>query len=217
MRVERIGNETMLAQIVRLVEQAQGSKAPIQRLADQISSIFVPAVLVVAALSFIGWYLATLVWGAPANALTISLIVATAVLVVACPCAMGLATPVALMVGSGRGAELGILIKNGESLQRVSQVNTILLDKTGTITQGKPTVTESIVADARHSTDVLRLAALAEQGSEHPLGQAIVQAACEQGLDLSKPVTNTKAIPGKGLQASVAGQAVLIGTRALLG
>jgi Cu+-exporting ATPase len=217
MRVEKIGNETMLAQIVRLVEQAQGSKAPIQRLADQISSIFVPAVLVLAAFSFIGWYLATLVWGAPANALTIALIVATAVLVVACPCAMGLATPVALMVGSGRGAELGILIKNGESLQRVSQVNAILLDKTGTITQGKPAVTDSVVTDARYTTDeVLRLAALAEQGSEHSLGRAIVQAARARGLDLSASVTDTKAVPGKGLQANVAGQIVLIGTRALL-
>jgi Cu+-exporting ATPase len=217
MRVEHIGNETMLAQIVRLVEQAQGSKAPIQRLADQISRIFVPAVLVITALSFIGWYLATLAWGMPANALTIALIVATAVLVVACPCAMGLATPVALMVGSGRGAELGILIKNGESLQRVSQVNTILLDKTGTITSGKPAVTDIVMANARHTADdLLRLAALAEQGSEHPLGQAMVQEARQRGLDLGMPVRETQAIPGKGLQASVAGQTVLIGTRALL-
>ena len=217
MRVERVGSETMLAQIVRLVEQAQGSKAPIQRLADQISSIFVPAVLGIAALSFIGWYLATLLWGTPANALSISLLVGIAVLVVACPCAMGLATPVALMVGSGRGAELGILIKNGESLQRVSQVNTILLDKTGTITRGKPEVTDSIATDAQHSVDdVLRVAALAEQSSEHPLGQAIVQAARERELDLSAPVTDTRAIPGKGLQARVAGLPVLIGTRTLL-
>ena len=217
MRVERVGSETMLAQIVRLVEQAQGSKAPIQRLADQISSIFVPAVLGIAALSFIGWYLATLLWGTPANALGISLLVGIAVLVVACPCAMGLATPVALMVGSGRGAELGILIKNGESLQRVSQVKTILLDKTGTITRGKPEVTDSIATDGQYSVDdVLRVAALAEQSSEHPLGQAIVQAARERGLDLSATVTDTRAIPGKGLQASVAGLLVLIGTRTLL-
>ncbi len=217
MRVEKIGSETMLAQIVRLVEQAQGSKAPVQRLADQISSIFVPAVLAIAALSFIGWYLVTSVWGTPANALTIGLLVATAVLVVACPCAMGLATPVALMVGSGRGAELGILIKNGESLQRISQVNTLVLDKTGTITRGKPEVTDLLLADASGAPDdLLRLAALAEQGSEHPLGQAIVQAARERGLDLSALVTNTQAIPGKGLQASVAGKPVLIGTQALL-
>jgi P-type Cu+ transporter len=216
-RVEKIGGDTMLAQIVRLVEQAQGSKAPIQRLADQISGIFVPVVLALAAISFIGWYLATTLWGTPANALTIALIVATAVLVVACPCAMGLATPVALMVGSGRGAELGILIKNGESLQRVSQINTILLDKTGTITSGKPAVTDRVVADARiTSDDLLRLAALAEQGSEHPLGQAIVQAARERGLDLSAAVTETRAIPGKGLQASVDGEQVLVGTAALL-
>ncbi|HEY7349394.1 MAG TPA: heavy metal translocating P-type ATPase [Ktedonobacterales bacterium] len=213
MRVEKIGGDTMLAQIVRLVEQAQGSKAPIQRLADQVSSIFVPAVLVIAALSFIGWYLATLWWGTPANALTIALIVGVAVLVVACPCAMGLATPVALMVGSGRGAELGILIKNGESLQRVSQINTILLDKTGTITRGRPEVTD-IVAVKEQA--ILRLAALAEQGSEHPLGQAIVQAARERNLDMSAPVTDTRAIPGKGLQATVAGERVLIGTAALL-
>jgi Cu+-exporting ATPase len=217
MRVEKIGSDTMLAQIVRLVEQAQGSKAPVQRLADQISSIFVPAVLVIAALSFIGWYVGTSVWGAPANALTIGLLVATAVLVVACPCAMGLATPVALMVGSGRGAELGILIKNGESLQRISQVNTLLLDKTGTITRGKPEVTYLVLADASGSADdLLRLAALAEQGSEHPLGQAIVLAARERGLDLNASATSTRAIPGKGLQATVKGQSVLIGTRALL-
>ncbi len=216
MRVERIGSDTMLAQIVRLVEQAQGSKAPIQRLADQISSIFVPAVLVTAALSFIGWYLITS-RGTPANALTIALLVATAVLVVACPCAMGLATPVALMVGSGRGAELGILIKNGESLQRISQVNTLVLDKTGTISSGQPAVTDIVLADGSDaSDDLLHLAALAEQGSEHPLGQAIVQAARERGLDLSAPVTDTWAFPGRGLQASVAGQTVLIGTPALL-
>jgi Cu+-exporting ATPase len=217
MRVERIGGDTMLAQIVRLVEQAQGSKAPIQRLADQISSIFVPAVLVIAALSFVGWYLATLAWGMPANALTIALLVATAVLVVACPCAMGLATPVALMVGSGRGAELGILIKNGESLQKVNQINTILLDKTGTITRGKPEVTDIVSASVGHTPDdLLRLAALAEQGSEHPLGQAIVQTARERMLDLSAQVTETRAIPGRGLQATVTGLLVLIGTRALL-
>jgi Cu+-exporting ATPase len=229
MRAEKVGGETMLAQIIRLVEQAQGSKAPIQRLADQISSVFVPAVLVVAALSFAGWYLATSVFGIPGNALTLALIVATSVLVVACPCAMGLATPVALMVGSGRGAELGILIKNGESLQRVSQINTILLDKTGTITRGKPEVTDvaaahqaapanaaNLVCAGWGETTVLGLAALAEQGSEHPLGKAIVQAARERGLEMNEQVSETRAIPGKGLQANVAGQAVLVGTRALL-
>jgi Cu+-exporting ATPase len=220
-RAEKIGGDTMLAQIVRLVEQAQGSKAPIQRLADEISSIFVPAVLIIAALSFIGWYLGTTFLGIPSSALTIALIVATAVLVVACPCAMGLATPVAIMVGTGRGAELGILIKNGESLQRVSQVNTILLDKTGTITKGKPQVTNVLAAPSPNTSGdpeeaILRTAALAEQGSEHPLGKAIVQAARERGLDLSAPVADTRAIPGKGLQATVAGQVVLIGTRALL-
>ena len=224
-RAEKIGGDTMLAQIVRLVEQAQGSKAPIQRLADEISGIFVPAVLIIAALSFIGWYLGTTFFGVPSNALTIALIVATAVLVVACPCAMGLATPVAIMVGTGRGAELGILIKNGESLQRVSQVNTILLDKTGTITKGKPQVTNVLAASHNlipanefgdGEEDVLRAAALAEQGSEHPLGKAIVQAARERGLNLNAPVADTRAIPGKGLQATVAGQPVLIGTRVLL-
>ena len=226
MRAEKIGGNTMLAQIVRLVEQAQGSKAPIQRLADEISGIFVPAVLIIATLSFIGWYLGTTFFGVPGNALTIALIVATAVLVVACPCAMGLATPVAIMVGTGRGAELGILIKNGESLQRISQVNTILLDKTGTITKGKPQVTNVLAASLNPTPSphllgdgeeaILRMAALAEQGSEHPLGKAIVQAARERGLDLSAPVTHTRAIPGKGLQASISGQSVLIGTRALL-
>ena len=268
MRAEKIGGDTLLAQIVRLVEQAQGSKAPIQRLADEISGIFVPAVLIIAALSFIGWYLGTTFFGVPSNALTIALVVATAVLVVACPCAMGLATPVAIMVGTGRGAELGILIKNGESLQRISRINTILLDKTGTITRGKPQVTNVLVAsltptpankfaakgltatkstfadssapllwsdlassqpaqagfvaqppgaslDASGEEGVLRLAALAEQGSEHPLGTAIVQAARERGLDLSAHVADTRAIPGKGLQATVAGQVVLIGTHAL--
>jgi Cu+-exporting ATPase len=228
-RATSVGGDTLLAGIIRLVEQAQGSKAPIQRLADTIAGIFVPTVLAIAALTFVGWTLAGAVgWRPPvagmeglvdlaAKPWVTALVAAIAVLVVACPCALGLATPTAIMVGSGQGAELGILIKGGESLERLEQVNAVLLDKTGTITEGKPALTDVVVAPGADLTeaDLLRLAAGAEQFSEHPLARAIVAGAMEKSLQL--PVaTDFVAIPGGGIRATVEEQAMLVGTRALL-
>jgi Cu+-exporting ATPase len=228
-RATSVGSDTLLAGIIRLVEQAQGSKAPIQRLADTIAGVFVPAVLGIAALTFVGWTLAgALGWHPPiagmdglvdlaAKPWVTALVAAIAVLVVACPCALGLATPTAIMVGSGQGAELGILIKGGESLERLEKVNAVLLDKTGTITEGKPALTDVVVAaDAGLTeTDLLRLAAGAEQYSEHPLARAIVTGATEKGIQLP-PSTDFAAIPGGGVQATIDGQTILLGTRQLL-
>jgi Cu+-exporting ATPase len=228
-RATSVGSDTLLAGIIRLVEQAQGSKAPIQRLADTIAGVFVPAVLGIAALTFVGWTLAgALGWHPPiagmeglvdlaAKPWVTALVAAIAVLVVACPCALGLATPTAIMVGSGQGAELGILIKGGESLERLEKVNAVLLDKTGTITEGKPALTDITVAPSVEMTaeELLRLAASAEQFSEHPLARAIVGGAVEKGLRL--PATmNFVAVPGGGVQARVDGTQLLIGTRTLL-
>jgi Cu+-exporting ATPase len=228
-RATSVGSDTLLAGIIRLVEQAQGSKAPIQRLADIIAGVFVPAVLGIAALTFVGWTLAgALGWHPPiagmeglvdlaAKPWVTALVAAIAVLVVACPCALGLATPTAIMVGSGQGAELGILIKGGESLERLEKVNAVLLDKTGTITEGKPALTDVVVAaDAGLTeTDLLRLAAGAEQYSEHPLARAIVTGTAEKGIELP-PTTDFAGIPGGGVQATIDGQTILLGTRALL-
>jgi Cu+-exporting ATPase len=211
----KVGRDTALAQIVRLVQQAQGSKAPVQRLADQISAVFVPAVIGLAALTFVGW----LVLGAnlPANlALQRALINTVAVLVIACPCAMGLATPTAVMVGMGKGAAQGILFKNSESLQRAGQVNVVVLDKTGTITRGRPEVTDVVLNGWRGSQDdLLRLAASAEKGSEHPLGEALVAAAGARGLALSAPA-GFAAEAGRGITATVDGQQILVGTQAMM-
>jgi P-type Cu+ transporter len=228
-RATSVGSDTLLAGIIRLVEQAQGSKAPIQRLADTIAGIFVPTVLAIAALTFVGWTLAgALGWHPPiagmeglvdiaAKPWVTALVAAIAVLVVACPCALGLATPTAIMVGSGQGAEVGILIKGGESLERLEKVNAVLLDKTGTITEGKPALTDVVVAaDADLTeTDLLRLAAGAEQFSEHPLARAIVTGAEEKGIELPA-TTDFAAIPGGGVQAAIDGQTILLGTRTLL-
>ena len=228
-RATSVGSDTLLAGIIRLVEQAQGSKAPIQRLADTIAGVFVPAVLGIAALTFVGWTVAgALGWHPPiagmeglvdlaAKPWVTALVAAIAVLVVACPCALGLATPTAIMVGTGQGAELGILIKGGESLERLEKVNAVLLDKTGTITEGKPALTDVIVATGAGltDTDLLRLVAGAEQFSEHPLARAIVAGAVEQSIELP-PTSDFAAIPGGGVQALVAGQTILLGTRALL-
>jgi Cu+-exporting ATPase len=222
-RATKVGSDTMLAGIIRLVEQAQGSKAPIQRLADTIAGIFVPVVLVIAILTFTGWTVAGVLGWLPMALMTpgaqapwiVALVAAIAVLVVACPCALGLATPTAIMVGTGQGADLGILIKGGASLERLERVKALLLDKTGTITQGKPTLTDvnsiGVLADA----ELLRLAAAAESASEHPLAREIVTGAEARGLALP-PATEFRAIPGGGVQATVEGHAVLIGTRALL-
>ncbi|HET7010025.1 MAG TPA: heavy metal translocating P-type ATPase [Anaerolineales bacterium] len=212
----RVGADTALAQIVRLVEQAQASRAPIQRLADQVSSWFVPAVIAVASLTFIGWF----AFGAPGpageTAFTRALINAVAVLVIACPCAMGLATPTAVMVGTGKGAEIGILFRSGEALERAGRVDTVLLDKTGTITRGEPAVTDVIVTrPGIAQADLLRWAAGAERGSEHPLGDAIRARATAEGLVVAEP-SGFQAIAGQGIQANVEGHDVLLGNARLL-
>ncbi|MDL5054994.1 heavy metal translocating P-type ATPase [Oscillatoria laete-virens NRMC-F 0139] len=201
----RIGAETALAQIVRLVEQAQGSKAPIQRVADQVSGVFVPIVLVLAALTFVGW----LVVGQ--TSFTVALVNAVAVLVIACPCALGLATPTAIMVGTGRGAEMGVLFKNSEALESAKRVQVVALDKTGTITRGEPSVTDVIALNGWNEAEVLRLTAIAERGSEHPLGQAVVAAAAARGLALTQP-EEFEAESGRGVRATVEGRTILVGS-----
>ncbi len=202
---QRVGSETALAQIIRLVEQAQGSKAPIQHVADQVSSVFVPVVLVLAALTFFGWLVL-------ANVdFTTAMMHAVAVLVIACPCALGLATPTAIMVGTGRGAEMGILFKNSEALENAHRIKVIALDKTGTITRGEPSVTDVIPTTDFTSESLLQIAASAERGSEHPLAQAIVQKAQVQKLTLTQP-QDFQSEAGRGIQALIAGQSVQIGS-----
>jgi len=209
MRATKVGQDTTLAQIVRLVADAQGNKAPIQKLADRISGIFVPIVLGIALMTAAGWYLAT-------GDLTQSLIPAVAVLVIACPCSLGLATPTAIMVGTGLGARRGILIKNGEALERGETIDVVVFDKTGTLTEGKPKVVEVAAASAQIGADeVLRLAASLEQLSEHPLAQAIVSAAREKGLEL-EPAEDFENLAGKGVQGTVAGKSLLVGSPRLL-
>src|SRR2546425_1056339 len=209
-RATKVGRDTVLAQIIQLVQEAQGSKAPIQRLADRVASYFVPAVMALAVVTFLTW----LVFG-PNPSLTYALVTFVAVLIIACPCALGLATPTAIMVGTGRGAEQGILIKSGEALETAHRVNTIILDKTGTLTRGHPSVTDVIPLNGFDATDILRLAASAERGSEHPLGGAIVRHAGEQRLDLAQP-ERFDAVPGHGIEAVVGGQTVLVGNPRLL-
>jgi P-type Cu+ transporter len=221
----KVGKETALAQIIRLVEDAQGSKAPIQKMADQVSAIFVPAVISIAAITFLTWYFIIPNFTSFQFAQSIfatALINTVAVLVIACPCAMGLATPTAVMVGTGKGAELGILLKSGEALERAGRLNTVVLDKTGTITKGQPAVTDILISGSgipNSSSDsaipdpqseLLRLAASVEQGSEHPLGEAIWAEAGNQGLSLHQP-EGFQAIVGRGVQANVAGREVMVG------
>ena len=203
----KVGKETALAQIIKLVEDAQGSKAPIQKLADQVSAIFVPAVIAIALVTFAGWYFL-----APQvdDQFTRALINMVAVLVIACPCAMGLATPTAVMVGSGKGAEIGVLFKSSEALERAGKVSVVVLDKTGTITKGQPAVTDIVVNGKRNSEDLLRLAASVEKGSEHPLGEAIWAEATNRGLSLGE-AARFKAEPGNGVQAEVEGRSVAVG------
>ncbi len=229
MRATKVGADTILANIIRMVEQAQGSKAPIQRLADTISSIFVPIVLVIATLTFIGWSIVGNLTAttsstagmaemqmAASNLWIVAIVAAVAVLVVACPCALGLATPTAIMVGTGKGAEQGILIKGGESLERIQAVRAVLLDKTGTITKGKPELTNVITLPGKQENEMLRLAAEAEQGSEHPLAAAIVEGAKARGLTLERMPERFTALAGRGLEATVEGHTILVGTRRLL-
>ena len=205
----RVGSDTTLAQIVRLVEEAQGSKAPIAALADKISLYFVPIVLSLATLSALGWYFLA------GESLSFSLSIFIAVLVSACPCALGLATPTAIMVGTGKGAENGILIKSGQALEAAYQLDTIVLDKTGTITVGKPSLTDLLPLGDLNRPDLLRLIASAEQHSEHPLAQAILEAAKEEGLDLL-PVSHFEAMVGRGLSAQVEGRHLLVGNESLM-
>ncbi|WKZ35760.1 MAG: heavy metal translocating P-type ATPase [Anaerolineales bacterium] len=212
----RVGRETALAQIIKLVEDAQGSKAPIQKMADQVSSVFVPIVIVIAALTFAGWYFfgPPLAINADVDNFTRALINMVAVLVIACPCAMGLATPTAIMVGTGKGAEAGILFRSSEALERAGKVNVVVLDKTGTITKGQPAVTDIVTVDGGRLTadELLRLAASVEKGSEHPLGEAIWAEATTRGLTLVEPA-GFKAEAGHGVQAEVEGRSVMVGNK----
>ncbi|MDA0747778.1 MAG: heavy metal translocating P-type ATPase [bacterium] len=206
----QVGSDTVLARIVQMVRQAQGSRAPIQRLADRIAGIFVPIVFGIALLTFAFWWFL-----GPEPRLATSLLNTVAVLIIACPCALGLATPTAIMVGTGRGAEFGILIKGGEILETAHQLDTVILDKTGTLTTGKPVLTNLHPVEGVDETDLLILAASAEQGSEHPLAEAIVYAAKEKGLALKKTQAFT-AIPGRGIDATIENRAILLGNRRLL-
>ena len=204
----RVGKDTALAQIIKMVEDAQGTKAPIQKIADQVAGVFVPVVLVIAAVTFVAWYFT----GAGINK---SLISAVTVLVIACPCALGLATPTAIMVGTGKGAENGILIKGGEHLEMAYKLDTVVLDKTGTITKGKPEVTDVISLGTLDENTILKMAAQAEKSSEHPLGAAIY----EKGKQICGQIDdsdNFEAIPGRGVKAIINGQKIYVGTRKLM-
>lgn len=210
-RVTKVGADTLLSQIVKLVEEAQGSRAPIQRLADKISAIFVPTVVVIAILTFVLWFdLAPL-----ATRLPLALVSFVAVLIIACPCALGLATPTAIMVSTGKGAEFGVLIRSAEALEKAYKVNTVLLDKTGTITRGEPAVTDFVPGTGQDAAQLLQLVAALERQSEHPLAEAVVRYAEAQGTTVL-PATDFRAIEGQGAAATVNGQAVLIGNQGLL-
>ena len=210
MRAERVGAETLLARIVTMVGEAQRSRAPIQRLADRVASVFVPAVVAVAALAFAAWS----VWG-PEPRLALALVSSVAVLVIACPCALGLATPMAVMVGTGRGAGAGVLIRNAEALETLERVDTLVVDKTGTLTEGRPAVAAVVPAAGVDEADLLRTAAALERGSEHPLAEAVVRAAADRGL-AAPPAAGFRAEIGRGVRGTVEGQEVTLGTPALL-
>ena len=209
MRAERVGSETLLAQIVRMVSQAQRSRAPIQQLADRVSGWFVPVVIAIAILTFVAWS-----FFGPEPRLAHALVNAVAVLIIACPCALGLATPIAIMVGTGRGAHAGVLIKNAQALERMEKVDTLVIDKTGTLTDGKPRVTSIITEAGRNENDLLRLVASLEQGSEHPLGAAVVEAAKSRGLVLGNQ-SEFQSSTGRGVSGRVDGKRVLIGNERL--
>jgi Cu+-exporting ATPase len=209
MRAEKLGSETLLAQIVRMVAEAQRSRAPIQSLADKVSGYFVPAVLLVAVLAFMAWS----IWG-PEPRFAYALVNAVAVLIIACPCALGLATPMAVMVGTGRGAHAGVLVRNAEALELMEKVDTLVFDKTGTLTEGKPRLTQVIATDSVPENDLLRLVASLERSSEHPLAASIVRAAEERKLKLSA-ATNFESIPGKGVIGRIDGREVTVGNASL--
>ncbi len=209
-RAERVGSDTLLAQIVRMVGEAQRSRAPIQRLADQIAAYFVPAVVLAAILAFVAWS----TWG-PDPRLAHALLSAVAVLIIACPCALGLATPMAIMVGTGRGATAGVLVKNAEALERLERVDTLVIDKTGTLTEGKPTVVSVVPYGGRSESDAVRSAAALERSSEHPLAAAILAAARQRGIEIPA-ATGFRAVPGKGIVAVVDGVAAAFGNAAMM-
>ena len=210
MRADKVGRDTLLAQIVQMVAAAQRSRAPIARLADQVASWFVPLVIAVALLAFAAWSL----FG-PEPRLTFGLVAAVSVLIIACPCALGLATPMSIMVGVGRGAQAGVLVRNAEALERMERVDTLVVDKTGTLTEGKPKVVAVVPAAGNNDNDVLRLAASLERASEHPLARAVVAAAADRAIALAG-VGDFKSVTGKGVTGTVDGRAVAVGTPALL-
>ena len=207
-RATKVGDNTALAQVVRLVQEVQGSKAPIQRLADQVAGVFVPAVIVVALLTFVVW------WALPGADFATALVRLVAVLVIACPCALGLATPTAVMVGTGRGARLGILFRSSEALQRAKQIEIVVFDKTGTLTRGEPEILSVIALDGDEA-ELLRFAGSAELMTEHPLGEAVLREARRRSLKLTEP-TSFKALAGRGVEATIAGVGVLVGNQVLM-
>ena len=210
MRAERVGAETLLSQIVAMVAQAQRSRTPIQSLADRVSAWFVPGIVLIAIATFI-------VWSAfgPAPAMAFALVNAVAVLIIACPCALGLATPMSIMVGTGRGAQAGVLIKNAEALELMEKIDTLVVDKTGTLTEGKPRLATVIAHGSIDDNELLRLAASLERGSEHPLAAAIIKGANERGLKLAL-TSDFRALTGKGVIGTVDGKRVAVGNAALL-
>jgi Cu+-exporting ATPase len=210
MRADKVGNETMLARIVDLVAKAQRSRAPIQALADRVAAWFVPTVVAIAVLAFIAW----LVFG-PTPAFSYALVAAVSVLIIACPCALGLATPMSIMVATGRGAQAGVLIRDAEALERFSHVDAIVVDKTGTLTEGRPTLTDCVPAEGVEEKRLLQLAASLEQGSEHPLAEAIVEGAKERGIELL-PSEDFEAVTGKGVRGRIDGQDVALGNGAIM-
>jgi Cu+-exporting ATPase len=208
-RATRVGEDTMLAEIIRVVEAAQGSKAPLQRLADQVAGVFVPVVIAIAAVTFgLHWWLA--------QNLAAAVINAVAVLVIACPCAMGLATPTAIMVGTGKGAEVGVLIRGGDSLEKVRRLNAVIFDKTGTLTRGRPEVTDVVRLAGSEANELLSMAAAVEQSSEHPLGEAIVRLAEQRGIPPAPELSEFSYTPGRGVRARLASEPVLLGNRRLM-
>ena len=202
----RVGQDTTLSQIIQLVAQAQGAKLPIKALVDRLTLWFVPMVLTLALVTVTVW----LIWG-PVPALPYALVAGVCVLIIACPCAMGLATPTSIMVGTGRAAELGVLFRKGDALQLLADVDVIAFDKTGTLTRGKPVLTDLTVADGQERSAALQVMASVEQGSDHPIARAIVAAAVEEGLDLL-PIQDGQTHAGLGLTAHVAGDEVILGT-----
>ncbi len=208
-RATKVGKDTLLAQIIKLVEQAQNSKAPIQKLVDQISAVFVPAVAVIAVLAFAYWYFIA------GQTFLFALTIFITILIIACPCALGLATPTAIIMGTGKGAERGVLIKSAEALEKARKINTIIFDKTGTLTKGEPEVTDVVAFGGAKEKEVMQLAASAESRSEHPLAEAIVNRAKEEKIKITVP-SNFKAVSGQGIKASVRGKTIFVGTASLL-